>query len=88
MKNFAKLLTTILSAKPTLAACYLTNQSYVYATLTGNLFTIYPCQPVDSFDVLPTEACTSRIPVIATIANSNDTFYLVRMYYIISTYCQ
>ena len=47
MQSATRLVTTTLASNPTLTARYLTNHTYIYATLTGNLLTVYSCQAVD-----------------------------------------
>jgi hypothetical protein len=76
MQTATKLLAATLASDPSTAARILLNNSYVYARMTGDLITVYPCQSVLDYHVVPSETCSSRIPMAVIIKEQNYSMYL------------
>ena len=76
MQSLAQLITSTLERNPTLAARHLLNHTYIHAKLTHNLLSVYPCEKVDIYTVLPADTCSNRIPLNAIIAGSNQSIWL------------
>jgi hypothetical protein len=64
------------STHPTLAARKIMNHSYIHAKVSGNLLSIYPCEPVERYTIIASNSCTDRIAMQVNIKGQNTTMYM------------
>ena len=76
MQSIAQLVVTALERNPTLAARHLLNHTYLYAQLTHNLISVYPCEEIQQYSVTTSDTCSTRIPLEALIAGEYKRVWL------------
>ena len=77
MMKMADLLLVSLDEHPILSARHLLNNSYIYAQKPHDFNAIYPCQPVDHYELISSpERCTKRIPLAVSLGVTNRTMWL------------
>ena len=78
MNNMLRLTHAAMTEHPTIAARQLLNVSTIHARTSGELMQVWPCATVSDVQVIPmpTDICSSRVPIRYTFARKTHTGFL------------
>ena len=75
MREAAVSLTTSFKLHPTLTTRHILGNEYLTAKVSGDVLSVYPCVPLDSYTIVKAPGCTDRVAINATISGENHTLY-------------